>query len=228
MGGFPAYVRTRRREVLEELFNDIIYRDIVVRYNLRDHVPIRSLAAYLLGHVGSKVSPSRLKDAMHVNSASTMLEYFGYLEETYLLRRLPRFADSPKARMSYPKKVYACDTGLVSALSPRDGANLGHKLENLVYLKLLQEGGDLSYFMDEAGSSECDFVQEHRDGTFTVVQVAWELSKENEDREFAGAACAMDRFSLTEAVLVTHAQSDFVNIDGRKIKVVPAHEYLMS
>ena len=53
VGGFPAYVRTRRREVLEELFNDIIYRDIVVRYNLRDHVPIRTLAAYLLGHVGS-------------------------------------------------------------------------------------------------------------------------------------------------------------------------------
>ena len=38
----------------------------------------------------------------------------------------------------------------------------------------------------------------------------------------------MDRFGLAEAVLVTHAQSDFVNIDGRKIKVVPAHEYLMS
>ena len=228
VGGFPAYVRTRRREVLEELFNDIIYRDIVVRYNLRDHVPIRSLAAYLLGHVGSKVSPSRLKDAVHVNSASTMLEYFGYLEETYLLRRLPRFAASPKARMSYPKKVYACDTGLVSALSPRDGANLGHKLENLVYLKLLQEGGELSYFANDADSTECDFVQERRDGTFSAVQVAWELSEENEDRELAGAACAMDRFGLKEAVLVTHEQSDIVNMDGRTIKVVPAHEYLAS
>ena len=228
VGGFPAYVRTRRREVLEELFNDIIYRDIVVRYHLRDHVPIRSLAAYLLGHVGSRVSPNRLKDAVHVNSASTMLEYFGYLEETYLLRRLPRFAASPKARMSYPKKVYACDTGLVSALSPRDGANFGHKLENLVYLKLLREGGELSYFADDADSVECDFVQERRDGTFAAVQVVWNLSAENEEREFAGAVCAMDRFGLKEAVLVTHGQSDLVDMDGRIIKVVPAHEYLMS
>lgn len=228
IGGFPAYVRTRRREVLEALFNDIIYRDIVVRYHLRDHVPIRSLAAYLLGHVGSRVSPSRLKDAVHVNSASTMLEYFGYLDETYLLKRLPRFAESPKARMSYPKKVYACDTGLVSALSPRDGANLGHKLENIVYLKLLQEGGELSYFADEADSVECDFLQERRDGTFAAVQVTWELSAENEAREFAGMACAMNRFGIKEAVLVTHAQSDLVNIDGRIIKVVPAHEYLLS
>ena len=103
-------------------------------------MPIRSLAAYLLGHVGSRVSPSRLKDAIRVSSASTILEYFSYLEETYLLRRLPRFASSSKAQMSYPKKVYACDTGLVSALSPKDGADFGHKLENLVYLKLLKEG----------------------------------------------------------------------------------------
>lgn len=226
VGGFPAHVRTRRREVLEELFNDIIYRDIVVRYRLRDHVPIRSLAAYLLGHAGCKVSPSRLKDTVHVNSASTMLEYFSYLEETYLLRRLPRFADSPKAMMSYPKKVYACDTGLVSALSPRDGADKGRKLENLVFLKLLGDEGTLSYFADDADSVECDFIKESRDGTFAAIQVTWELSRENEDREFAGAAVAMKRFGLDECVLVTHNQSDIVNIDGRTIRVVPAYEYL--
>lgn len=90
------------------------------------------------------------------------------------------------------------------------------------------EGGEISYFADKADSTECDFVQEHRDGTFSAVQVAWELSEENEDREFAGAVCAMDRFGLKEAVLVTHEQSDLVNIDGRTIKVVPAHEYLLN
>ena len=90
------------------------------------------------------------------------------------------------------------------------------------------ECGEISYFADKADSTECDFVQEHRDGTFSAVQVAWELSEENEDREFAGAVCAMDRFGLKEAVLVTHEQSDLVNIDGRTIKVVPAHEYLLN
>ena len=228
VGGFPAYVRTRRREVLEELFNDIVYRDIVVRYHLRDHMPIRMLAAYLLGHVGCKVSPSRLKDAVRVNSASTMLEYFSYLEETYLLCRLPRFANSPKATMAYPKKVYACDTGLVSALSPKDGADMGHKLENLVFLKLLGRDGTLSYFADDRDSTECDFVQEMRDGTFSAVQVSWELSQDNEAREFAGAVAAMKRLGLDECILVTRGQSDVVNIGGRTIRVVPAYEYLLT
>ena len=227
-GGFPAYVRTRRREVLEALFNDIIYRDIVVRYRLRDPFSVRSLAAYLLGHVGSRISPTRLKDAMHVNSASTLLEYFSYLEETYLARRLPRFASSPKAQMSYPKKIYACDTGLVTALAPRDGSDKGHKLENIVYLKLVRDGGTLSYFADDAGETECDFIQEMRDGTVRAVQVAWTLSAENEKREINGAIRAMERFGLCESVLVTHSQSDLVNAGGRTIRVVPAHEYLMS
>lgn len=226
IGGFPAYVRTRRREVLEALFNDIIYRDIVVRYRLRDPTPVRSLAAYLLGHVGSRVSPTRLKDVIHVNSASTLLEYFSYLEETYLVRRLPRFAQSPKAQMSYPKKIYACDTGLVTALAPMDGSNKGHKLENLVYLKLVRDEGRLSYFADDAGGTECDFIQEARDGTVRIVQVAWTLNADNEKREIQGAVRAMDRFGIDRSVLVTHSQSDLVNVGGRTIKVVPSHEYL--
>jgi predicted AAA+ superfamily ATPase len=225
-GGFPAYVRTRRREVLTELFNDILYRDIVVRYHLRDHVPIRSLAIYLLGHVGSRVSPSRLKDAMRVSSAGTMLEYFGYLEETYLVRRMPRYADSPRARLLFPKKVYACDTGLVSALSPTDGSDLGHKLENLVYLKLLGDGFPLSYFVHDGDNAECDFIQERRDGTFKAVQVAWVLTDENEAREFTGAIRAMERFGLDEAILVTRAQADRVNQSGKQIRIIPAHEFL--
>ena len=227
IGGFPAHVKTRRREVLSELFADIVLRDIVVRYRLRDPGPVRSLAAYLLGHVGARVSPSRLKDAMHVRAAGTILEYFSYLEETYLVRRLSRFASSPKARLSFPKKIYACDTGLVSAIGPTDGADRGHKLENLVYLKLIALEGVLSYYVDAGSEAECDFLLERRDGSFAAIQVAWELNADNEDREFAGAVRAMERFGLKEAVLVTHSQRDFAQVDGRRLRIVPAHEFLL-
>ena len=227
VGGFPAHVKTRRREILSELFADVILRDIVVRYRLRDPSPVRSLAAYLLAHVGSRVSPSRLKDAMHVRSAATILEYFSYLEETYLLRRLPRFASSPKASLSHPKKIYACDTGLVTAIAPVGDADRGHKLENLVYLKLLSPESSLSYFVDPAGDAECDFLVERRDGSFAAVQVAWSLTPDNEEREFAGAARAMDRFGLKEATLVTHAQRDLANLGGRILHIVPAHDFLL-
>jgi len=47
-----------------------------------------------------------------------------------------------------------------------------------------------------------------------------------EEWEFQGAVYAMDRFGIKESVLVTYDQSDLVNINGRIIRVVPAHEFL--
>ena len=226
IGGFPAYVESRQRMVLSELFNDILYRDIVVRYSLKDAAPIKGLATFLLGHVGCRISPSRIKDSVHVASASTILEYFNYLEETYLVQRIPRFAASQKASMSAPKKVYACDTGLVSAIESVDEANLGHKLENLVYLKLRNPDDSMFYFVNDADGTECDFVIERRDGTFGAVQVCWELSRDNEEREINGALRAMERFGLKEAVLVTRDQSDLISEGGRIIRVVPAWKWL--
>lgn len=226
IGGFPAYVESRQRMVLSELFNDILYRDIVVRYSLKDAAPIRGLATFLLAHVGCRISPSRIKDSVHVASASTILEYFNYLEETYLVQRIPRFAASQKASMSAPKKVYACDTGLVSAIESIDEANLGHKLENLVYLKLRNPDDSMFYFVNDADGTECDFVIERRDGTFGAVQVCWELSRDNEEREINGALRAMERFGLKEAVLVTRDQSDLISEGGRIIRVVPAWKWL--
>ena len=226
IGGFPAYVESRQRMVLSELFNDILYRDIVVRYSLKDAAPIKGLATFLLGHVGCRISPSRIKDSVHVASASTILEYFNYLEETYLIQRIPRFAASQKASMSAPKKVYACDTGLVSAIESVDEANLGHKLENLVYLKLRNPDDSMFYFVNDADGTECDFVVERRDGSFSAVQVCWELSHDNEDREINGALRAMERFGLKEAVLVTRDQSDLIREGGRMIRVVPAWKWL--
>ena len=226
IGGFPAYVESRQRMVLSELFNDILYRDIVVRYSLKDAAPIKGLATFLLGHVGCRISPSRIKDSVHVASASTILEYFNYLEETYLVQRIPRFAASQKASLSAPKKVYACDTGLVSAIESIDEANLGHKLENLVYLKLRNPDDSMFYFVNDADGTECDFVIERRDGTFGAVQVCWELSRDNEEREINGALRAMERFGLKEAVLVTRDQSDLISEGGRIIRVVPAWKWL--
>jgi RNA polymerase sigma factor (sigma-70 family) len=226
IGGFPAYVESRQRMVLSELFNDILYRDIVVRYSLKDAAPIKGLATFLLAHVGCRISPSRIKDSVHVASASTILEYFNYLEETYLVQRIPRFAASQKASMSAPKKVYACDTGLVSAIESIDEANLGHKLENLVYLKLRNPDDSMFYFVNDADGTECDFVIERRDGTFGAVQVCWELSRDNEEREINGALRAMERFGLKEAVLVTRDQSDLISEGGRIIRVVPAWKWL--
>lgn len=221
-GGFPAYLTSRNRQVLESLFNDIIYRDIVARYKLTNAMPIRQLAAYLLQHIGTKLSPSRLKDAIHVQSAKTVLDYFNYLTECCLVERLECFAESPKARLLAQKKIYACDTGLVSAFEREPQGNLGHKLENLVFLLLKAKGGDLTYFNTSAG--ECDFVRQDVQAT-EAVQVCWELTDENRKREYDGLVAALDRFGLEEGTIVTFNQADEAIQNGHLLRIVPFAQY---
>ena len=175
-GGFPAYVASGNRQVLVELFNDIIYRDIIVRYKIANTAPIRQLAGYLLGHIGTRLSPSRLKDAIHVQSAKTVLEYFDHLTECCMICRLEQFAESPKARMLAPKKVYACDVALAALFDRAGSQNMGHKLENVVFWHLHKKAKDISYFVD-GRDHECDFVVEGEDGVVSLVQVCYELAE---------------------------------------------------
>ena len=223
---FKSYERNGgNRQVLVELFNDIIYRDIVVRYNLANTAPIKQLAGYLLAHIGTRVSPSRLKDAIHVQSAKTVLEYFDHLTECCLIRRMEQYSESPKARMLAPKKIYACDVALAAIFDFGKRLNLGHKLENIVFWHLLRKAKDIYYFVDGHGR-ECDFVVEGQDGSFSVVQVCYELTDDNREREFDGLASAAKRFGLRSGVIITCRQSDEAIHDGCGISVVPAFDYL--
>ena len=226
VGGFPAYVRDRSPRVLRELFTDILYRDVIVRYGLLDTAPIKRLATFLLAHAGCLVTPSRLKDSIHVQQAKTVLEYFDHLTECYLICRLERFADSARARLQAPKKIYACDTGLVGAVESGHSENRGHKLENVLFWHLRQRGGDLTYFHDAGSDAECDFLREADDGSFEAIQATWELNDENEARETMGLLKAMKRFGLKESVIVTRDQTDFITEGDCTIRVVPAHQYL--
>ncbi|MBQ3290638.1 MAG: ATP-binding protein [Kiritimatiellae bacterium] len=224
-GGFPAYVASGNRQVLVELFNDIIYRDIVVRYNIANTAPIKQLAGYLLAHIGTRMAPSRLKDAIRVQSAKTVLEYFDHLTECCLIRRLEQYSGSPKARMLAHKKVYACDVALASLFDRGNQINLGHKLENVLFWHLRRKARDVTYHVDDKGR-ECDFVVEGEDGAFSAVQVCYELTDDNMTREFDGLAAAARRFGLKSGVIVTCRQSDEAIHDGCEISVVPAADYL--
>ncbi len=225
-GGFPAFVRTRNRQILSDLFNDILFRDVVVRYNIANTASVRQLAAFLLTHVGTRFAPSRLTDAIHVQAAKTVLEYVDHLVECCLVDRLEKFAESPKARLLSQKKVYACDTGLLQIFENGTSANSGHKLENVVYNYLKQKGGDVSYFLD-AHDCECDFVRRDENGHVEAVQVCWELTDDNERREFAGLVSALKHFGLKRGVVVTHARNDLAVFDGCEIEIVAANDYLM-
>ena len=95
---------------------------------------------------------------------------------------------------------------------------------NLVYCHLRAKATRLHYWAGR--EAECDFVRAGADGAFSAIQVCADLTPDNRDREFNGLLGAMRQLGLREGTIVTLRQSDWANLDGRTIRILPAHEWL--
>ena len=135
-GGFPQYLSTRNPRYLKELYNDIIYRDIVVRHKLPSDRQIREVAYYLASNYTHRFTYNSVAKATGIKSADTATDYIGYLEESYLVGVVTKYDYKVGEQMKSPKKVYFVDNGLVSQIGFNFSNNFGHKLENAVYVEL--------------------------------------------------------------------------------------------
>jgi predicted AAA+ superfamily ATPase len=146
--------------------------------------------------------------------------YADYLEDAYLLLSIPRFSPSFKKRVVAPRKHYAVDNGLRRAASPQPNRDLVRRLENAVFLALRQRGAPVAYAV-EKDAWECDFVTERE-----AIQVAAELTPFNRDRETRGLVEISRLPGRRRPLLLTMNQRDRVSVDGLKIEVKPAWEWL--
>jgi predicted AAA+ superfamily ATPase len=223
-GGFPEFLKTDLSLVLNQLLDDILYRDIAVRYGVRDIVSLRRLAVYLISNIGKPVSATNLTKLFEIKAVSTMLEYFSHLENTYILQFVPKFSYSLKAQQRNPKKVYTIDLGLFAQNSIVFTDETGRRLENVVYLHLRRKYREIYYFQLK---KECDFVVMDGENVLEIIQVTAELHADNFKRELDGAFEAMEFFGTKKAKLVTLNQRDRFSRDEMEIEVVPLHEFLI-
>lgn len=217
-GGFPRYLQTNEEIVLQELFDDIVYRDVIVHNKIRDVGAVRKLTAYLVENIGCRFTSSRMLKPLGVSSASTISQWCEWIERAYLFFFIPICSDSEKARMLNPKKVYCVDTGLEYAVSARRIPNEGARLENLVYLALRRKNKDISYFDDDG---ECDFILRDRHSVCGAVQACTRITDENKDREVEGLLKAMSVYGLKSGTIVTEDQLDKIETKGMRIDVMP-------
>jgi len=219
-GGFPGYLRESDPGILRQLLRDIVERDIAQRHQLREARHVMNLALFLLANTGQPLSYQGLTKALAVPAVSQTSDYVGFLEDAYLLFAVPKFSASFKKRVVAPKKYYAVDNGLRAANSPNLSPDVGHRLENAVYLSLRQRGLQPCY-AGEKDSWECDFVTDE-----WAIQVCAKLTSANSARELVGLrqACALP--GQRKALVVTMDQTDRLNASGLEVEVVPAWAWL--
>ena len=223
IGGMPEYVKHEESEIILNLLNDILYRDIAVRHGIRDIETLKKLTIYLLTNIGKLVSANKLTDTFGLKSTTTILDYFGFLSNSYVVEFMPMFSYSLKVQNRNPKKVYSLDNGITSTISLSFSEDNGRKLENLVYQQLRRKNQELYYFK---GKKECDFVVRSKNQSIQLIQVCYDLTIDNKDREINGLLEAIDFFELKEGIIVTFEQQEEFHLNDKVIKVVPAHVFL--
>ena len=221
-GGFPRFLATRDQSILFELFDDIMYRDVVAKHGIREMGAVQRLAAYLIENPGCRFSATRMLKSLNVSVASTVINWCDWFEDAYLFFFVPKYSDSVRAQLVNPRKVYSVDTGLVNVVSRRIVFNDALCFENMVFLALRRKYRDIFYF-DDGG--ECDFVCMEHHLPRVAVQACVKLTKEDAGREKEGLIAAMRRFSFGEGFIVTKSQREEIKVDEGVIHVVPFSDF---
>ena len=189
-GAFPfslALGEEYKMSYLQDVFNSIIYRDLIERYNIRDVALLKRLINFLLDNVGNVFSANSISKFLKNEGVSvshiTIQNYLNFLEESHMFLKVPREEIHGKELLRVNEKYYVVDTGFIRVLmgiSSING-NIGHIIENIVYLELIKRGYDVT--IGRVNGSEVDFVCRNYNETF-YIQVCDEIHESDIEREF--------------------------------------------
>ncbi|HMA83753.1 MAG TPA: ATP-binding protein [Candidatus Thermoplasmatota archaeon] len=223
-GGMPEYLKYKDQEILLRTYEDIVVKDIVIRYNLNNVRMVKNLYNYLISNVTNRFTFNSLKNTLGMGSSVTAQNYVDYLEEVNFCSIVHRFNPSIKKQNKSSKKFYMTDHGFLRPISTRLTKNKGKILENIIFIHLKHDG---KVFTFETKKGECDFIQIKSNQVTQAIQVTWELTEKNERREIQGLLSALKEFDLNSGTIITYDIEKETVIDGKKIVIIPAWKWCL-
>ena len=223
-GGFPEYIRYNEQKILQDIYLDILYRDIISRHKLKNEKSLKEVANFLISNAGKEFSYNSLKKIFSLGTATTPINYVSYLEDSYLLFVISKFDFSLKKQAVNPKKAYVIDNALGDTVASKFTKDKGRMLENIVFLELKKRHETVFYFKRKG---ECDFITKDKNAVSAVYQVCYELTSDNLDRELGGLIEAVKETKVKTFLILTMNQEDWFEKDGLKIKALPVWKWLL-
>ena len=174
-----------------------------------------------------------LKTVSGVEDKDTVNRYLDYLEENFLIYRIPKLNCLPenKENLINTHKVYIADTGFFKAVYPNYPDSLGLRFENLIFLELLRRGKKVFYFRNK---KECDFIITEEDSSkvLAAIQTSFHLgSPASREREVLGLMEALEEYGLEEGLILTLDDEEIISMEGKagkkRIVVKPAWKWML-
>jgi len=224
-GGFPEIAISQDYEELNQIYQDIIIKDLLVRLQIRDTKDFRELALYLLTNISRKLSYNNLKNLLRFSNTSKVKNYIEALIEAYLFFSINKYDFSLKKQIRNERKIYTIDSGLVHSTAFKFSNEEGRILENTVFLELKRRKKDIYY---EEGQSECDFVIKQGLHITEAMQVTATLADEKtKRRELKGLLDAMKKYDLAEGTIITKSHEETIVQEGRTVRTKPLWKFLL-
>lgn len=225
-GGFPKFLQDGSVSYLTSLYESIIYRDILTRNGLTNEKEMLEMMFYLASNATKRVTYSSLGKVVGIQHPDTIKNYLEYIQQTYLISQLFRYAPSVKKQMMSPKKIYFVDNAIIKRIGFNATENNGVFLENLVFIELKRRGWDVYYYADK---KECDFIVRKGLHISDAYQVTLKMdSPQTREREIAGVREAMQAYSLSKGYILTFEGKETINFDdGTIVEVVPVWEWIL-
>lgn len=212
------------RDYLEGLYNTIVVKDIVNRRKITDTMMLKSVLRFVFDNIGSPLSSKKIADTMTSDGrkidTKTVEKYLEALSESYIIYQAKRYNIKGKQYLKTLEKYYVVDIGLRYMLLGSRQADVGHILENVVYLELLRRGYDV--YVGKVDEFEVDFVAQNNRGT-AYFQVALTVRGEKTlERELRPLLSIRDHYPK---VILTLDEDPEVQYDG--IRRINARDWLL-
>ncbi|AWR98168.1 AAA family ATPase [Acidianus sulfidivorans JP7] len=221
IGGFPEAL-ILGKEQINVIYNDILFKDIMSRYKIREIGDFKEFARTVISYYSNEISLSAIAKVLNVNKKSVEIWANG-LREAYLTFFIPRYGEKLKQRLTYNKKVYVVDPGIISSLAIK-GKDKGRIMENIVAIKLLRDLQSEEHLYYIRNKFEVDFYDEINS---RLIQVTY-ASDKVEDREIRGLIEGYRLTKAKELIIVTWDLEDVINVEGLTIKLIPLYKFLLT
>lgn len=223
---FPYLTKYRNteREVnnyLRDIYNSVLLKDIVARLKIADVTTLENVAKFLFHNIGNVASVSKIANTLKSQGKGadqkTVDKYLRGLTDSLLLYEAQRYNLKGKMFLSTNSKYYAVDISLRNMLVKGSESDIGHILENIVYLELKRRGCNV--YVGQLDDGEIDFVAV-KDSEIVYYQVSATVLDENTlKRELAPLRKVQDNYP--KYLLTLDEIFGSANYDGiKKINVL--------
>lgn len=202
------------RDYLDGIYNTIVVKDIAQRNKIPDPMMLESVLRFIFDNIGNQLSTKKIADTMTSNGrkidVKTVEKYLKALMESYIVYQAKRYNVKGKQHLKTLEKYYAVDIGLRYLLLGTSSSDVGHILENIVFLELLRRGNEV--FTGKIDDLEVDFVAMDGKQT-TYYQVAASVRDEKTlARELASLEKISDHYPKIVLTLDEDPQADYNGI----------------